>query len=187
MCSGCYINPCGGGGDAADGDAGDDGGDPGGTAAGAAGRRGRGPGPPGARGAPRGRRRGRGGGVRRAVRRETTVATRVGPLRVRQAGGGGPTVLLVHGLLLDGRLWDGVVDALPRGGRGAVPDPPLGARPGRAPDRSVLTPEHVAGALLDVLDGVDASTAVLVGNDTGGALAPTAAAEAPGRGGGVGR
>ncbi|HJX44403.1 MAG TPA: alpha/beta fold hydrolase [Geodermatophilus sp.] len=119
--------------------------------------------------------------MRQTVMRETTVATRVGPLRVRQAGGGGPTVLLVHGLLLDGRLWDGVVDALPRDVRVVVPDLPLGAHRRPVPDRSVLTPEHVAGALLDVLDGVDASTAVLVGNDTGGALVQMAAAQAPDR------
>ncbi len=119
--------------------------------------------------------------MQQTVMRETTVATRVGPLRVRQAGGGGPTVLLVHGLLLDGRLWDGVVDALPRDLRVVVPDLPLGAHRRPVPDRSVLTPEHVAGALLDVLDGVDASTAVLVGNDTGGALVQMAAAQAPDR------
>jgi pimeloyl-ACP methyl ester carboxylesterase len=45
----------------------------------------------------------------------------------------------------------------------------------------VLTPEHAAGALLDVLDGIDAPTAVLVGNDTGGALVQLAAAAAPER------
>ncbi|MGY1699662.1 alpha/beta fold hydrolase [Geodermatophilus sp. SYSU D00766] len=112
----------------------------------------------------------------------TTVATRVGPVRVRQtATGGGPVVLAVHGLLLDGRLWDGVVGALGPGIRVVVPDLPLGAHRRPVPDRSALTPETVAAALLDVLDGVDADTAVLLGNDTGGALAQLAAAAAPGR------
>ncbi len=112
---------------------------------------------------------------------ETTVPSRVGPVRVRQTGRGGPAVLLVHGLLLDGRLWDGVVDALPEDVRVVVPDLPLGAHRQAVPDRSVLTPEHAAGALLDVLDGIDAPTAVLVGNDTGGALVQLAAAAAPER------
>src|SRR4028119_627278 len=107
--------------------------------------------------------------MQQTVMRETTVATRVGPLRVRQAGGGGPTVLLVHGLLLDGRLWDGVVEALPRDVRVVVPDLPLGAHRRPVPDRSVLTPEHVAGALLDLPDGPDASPAVPGGHGTGGA------------------
>ncbi|WP_456875498.1 alpha/beta fold hydrolase [Geodermatophilus sp. SYSU D00710] len=113
---------------------------------------------------------------------ETTVTTRVGPVRVRQtAADGGPVVLLVHGLLLDGRLWDGVVDRLGPDVRVVVPDLPLGAHPRAVPDRSALTPEHLAGALLDVLDGVGAGSAVLVGNDSGGALAQLAAAAAPGR------
>ncbi len=112
---------------------------------------------------------------------ESTVSTRVGPVRVRHTGGGGPAVLLVHGLLLDGRLWDGVVDALPQDVRVVVPDLPLGAHRRPVPDRSVLTPEHLAGALLDVLDGVGAATAVLVGNDTGGALVQLAAVSAPER------
>jgi pimeloyl-ACP methyl ester carboxylesterase len=113
---------------------------------------------------------------------ETTVATRVGPVRVRQtATVGGPAVLAVHGLLLDGRLWDGVVDELGPGVRVVVPDLPLGAHREAVPDRPALTPERVAGALLDVLDGVAADTAVLLGNDTGGALAQLAAAAAPGR------
>src|SRR4028119_355756 len=106
--------------------------------------------------------------MQQTVMQETTVATRVGPLRVRQAGGGGPTVLLAHGLLLDGRLGDGVGDALPRDVRVVVPDLPLGAHRRPVPDRSVLTPEHVAGALLDVLDGVDASPGALGGAGPGG-------------------
>lgn len=113
--------------------------------------------------------------------RETTVATRVGPVRVRQAGRGGTPVLLVHGALVDGRLWDGVVDALPADVPVVVPDLPLGAHRRAVPDRSTLSPESVAGTLLDVLDGVGAPTAVFAGNDTGGALVQLAAASAPGR------
>lgn len=113
---------------------------------------------------------------------ETTVTTRVGPLRVRRtAAGGGTAVLAVHGLLLDGRLWDGVVEALGPDVQVVVPDLPLGAQRQAVRDRSLLTPEHLAGALLDVLDGVDAPTAVMVGNDTGGALVQLAAAAAPDR------
>ncbi len=112
---------------------------------------------------------------------ETTVRTRVGPVRVRQTETtGGPVVLPVHGLLLDGRLWDGVVERLP-GIRVVVPDLPLGAHRQAVPDRSTLTLEHLAGALVDVLDGVGAGTAVLAGNDTGGALVQLAAAAAPER------
>ncbi|MGY1730668.1 alpha/beta fold hydrolase [Geodermatophilus sp. SYSU D01045] len=114
--------------------------------------------------------------------RETTVPTRVGPVRVRQTGAvGEPAVLAVHGLLLDGRLWDPVAERLGGGVRIVVPDLPLGAHRQAVPDRGVLTPEQVAGALADVLDGVDAERAVLVGNDTGGALVQLAAAAVPER------
>ena len=49
-----------------------------------------------------------------------------GVIRYRDTGDG-PAVVLVHGLLVDGRLWDGVVDALAPRHRCVVPDLPLGA------------------------------------------------------------
>ncbi len=108
------------------------------------------------------------------------VATAVGPVPVHVSGSG-PAVLGVHGLLLDSRLWGPVGEVLGNSVRLVLPDLPLGAHRTPVPDRSALTPEHVAGALLDVLDGVDAPAAVLVGNDTGGALVQLAAASAPER------
>ena len=108
------------------------------------------------------------------------IATRVGPLPVRIVGAG-PTVLAVHGLLLDGRLWNGTADHLDGGVRLVMPDLPLGAHRQAVPDRRRLTPHDIAGALVDVLDGLDIDTAVVLGNDTGGALAQIAAADAPKR------
>lgn len=103
------------------------------------------------------------------------VPTRVGPVPVRVTGEG-PPVLAVHGLLVDGRLWDGVVPLLAPHARVIVPDLPLGAHRRAVPDRARLTPTLVAAALADVLDGVGAPEAVVVGNDTGGALAQIVAA-----------
>ncbi|MGY1709003.1 alpha/beta fold hydrolase [Geodermatophilus sp. SYSU D00758] len=108
------------------------------------------------------------------------VPTRVGPVPVRAAGTG-PTVLAVHGALVDGRLWDGVAERLAPHARVLLPDLPLGAHRRAVPDRSRLTPPDLAGAVLDVLGAVGADTAVLVGNDTGGALAQLAVAAAPQR------
>ena len=108
------------------------------------------------------------------------VPTRVGPVPVRTAGDG-PAVLAVHGALVDGRLWDGTARLLAPHARVLLPDLPLGAHRRAVPSRSRLTPEEVAGALVDVLDGLDLDRAVLLGNDTGGALAQLAAAGAPER------
>ncbi len=105
------------------------------------------------------------------------VETRVGTVPVRTTGSG-PVVLAVHGALVDGRLWDDVVRRLEPDARLVVPDLPLGAHRRAVPDRSRLTPEDLAGALLDVLDGLGIDRAVLLGNDTGGALAQIAAASA---------
>ena len=109
--------------------------------------------------------------------------TRVGPVPVRSVGEG-PAVLAVHGLLLDGRIWAGVaaeLAGLPGGVRLLLPDLPLGAHRRAVPDRSQLTPVVLADALVDLLDGLGLDSAVLVGNDTGGALVQLAAAAYPGR------
>ena len=85
---------------------------------------------------------------------QTEVPTRVGPVPVRTVGDG-PAVLAVHGALVDGRLWDGVAQRLAPHARVVVPDLPLGAHRRAVPDRSRLTPTELAGALVDVLDGLD--------------------------------
>lgn len=111
---------------------------------------------------------------------ELEIPTRVGPIPVRTVGDG-PAVLAVHGALVDGRLWDETARHLVPHARVVVPDLPLGAHRRAVPDRSMLTPTGVAGALIDVLDGLELQSAVLLGNDTGGALAQLAAAAEPAR------
>ena len=116
-----------------------------------------------------------------------TVQTRVGPVPVRisrpggAAGADGPVVLAVHGLLLDGRLWDGVAAHLAAEMTVVMPDLPLGAHPEAVPERSQLTPPMLAGALVDVLDALGHQQAVVLGNDTGGALTQIAVATYPER------
>ena len=50
-----------------------------------------------------------------------------GRIRYREAGEGKP-VVFVHGYLVDGRLWDGVVDSLSDRCRCIAPDWPIGAQ-----------------------------------------------------------
>ena len=111
------------------------------------------------------------------------IPTRLGPVPVRVHGdeSAGPAVLAVHGVLVDGRLWDGVADGLRGHARVVLPDLPLGAHRHAVPDRRQLTPTTVADALGDVLDGLGLDRAVVVGNDTGGALSQIFAARHPDR------
>jgi len=90
-----------------------------------------------------------------------------GTVRYRDAGTGAP-VVFVHGALVDGRLWDPVVQRL--GLRCVVPDLPLGAhRIAMRPDAD-LTPTGLADLIGELLDQLDLHDVTLVGNDTGGAL-----------------
>src|SRR3954467_9106022 len=59
---------------------------------------------------------------------------------LRDTGGDGPVVLFLHGLLVDGSLWDAVVERLPDH-RCLVPELPLGSHTTPFADRSRLTME----------------------------------------------
>jgi pimeloyl-ACP methyl ester carboxylesterase len=83
----------------------------------------------------------------------------------------GATVLFVHGFLVNGSLWDPVAERLAATGiRSIVPDWPLGAHRTAVPAENVLSPRTVGRAILDLLEALDLSDVVLVGNDTGGAI-----------------
>jgi pimeloyl-ACP methyl ester carboxylesterase len=91
-------------------------------------------------------------------------------IQLRDTGGDGPPILFLHGLLVDGSVWDPVVERLPDY-RCLVPELPLGSHTTPFPDRSRLTPEGVASLAADLLDELDVTDVTLVGSDTGGALA----------------
>jgi pimeloyl-ACP methyl ester carboxylesterase len=98
-----------------------------------------------------------------------------------QDAGDGPAVVLLHGLLVDGSLWRGVVPLLARDHRVIVPELPLGCH--RAPLRpdAPLAPPDVARLVADLLAALDLDDVTLVGNDTGGAIAQLVAAHHPER------
>jgi pimeloyl-ACP methyl ester carboxylesterase len=99
---------------------------------------------------------------------------------VRDTGGDGPPVLFLHGLLVDGSLWDDVVARLPEH-RCLVPELPLGSHTAPFGDRSQLTPHGVVELILRVLDELGLERVTVVGNDTGGGLAQILVARAPER------
>jgi pimeloyl-ACP methyl ester carboxylesterase len=95
--------------------------------------------------------------------------------------GEGPTLVFVHGLLVDHRLWQGVVQRLGQDFRCIVPDWPLGShRTAMSPDAD-LTPRGVARLIADFLRALDPRDVTLVGNDTGGAICQLLVTEHPDR------
>ncbi len=93
----------------------------------------------------------------------------------------GATLVLVHGALVDGRLWDPVVERLRARHRLVALDLPLGAHRTPMPAGSDMTPPGLAALIASALEALDLRDVVLVGNDTGGALAQITAARHPER------
>lgn len=82
-----------------------------------------------------------------------------------------PPVVLVHGFLVDSRLWDPVAEQLAaRGYRCYLPDLPLGSHRTPLGRSEALSPRGVAGLVLSFLEALDLNDVTLVGNDTGGAI-----------------
>ncbi len=103
-----------------------------------------------------------------------------GTIRYREAGAGRP-VVFVHGFLVDGRLWDGVVERLGERFRCLAPDWPLGAHRVAMDPAADLSPPGVARLIADFLDRLDLEDVTIVGNDSGGAISQILVAEHPRR------
>ncbi len=103
-----------------------------------------------------------------------------GTIRYREAGEGKP-VVFVHGFLVDGRLWDGVVDRLSDRCRCIAPDWPIGAQQiAMSPDAD-LTPYGVAAIVDSFLEALGLEDVTIVGNDSGGAMSQVLATRHPQR------
>ncbi len=100
-------------------------------------------------------------------RREVTLPA--GTIRYREAGEGKP-VVFVHGYLVDGRLWDGVVDSLSDRFRCLAPDWPIGAQQIAMNPDADLSPYGIAAIVASFLEALDLEDVTIVGNDSGGAM-----------------
>lgn len=100
-------------------------------------------------------------------RRETELPA--GTIRYREAGEGKP-VVFVHGYLVDGRLWDGVVDRLSDRCRCIAPDWPIGAQQVAMSPDADLSPPGIAAIIDGFLTALDLDDVTIVGNDSGGAM-----------------
>jgi pimeloyl-ACP methyl ester carboxylesterase len=92
-----------------------------------------------------------------------------GTIRYREAGEGKP-VVFVHGYLVDGRLWDGVVDRLSDRCRCLAPDWPIGAQQLAMNPDADLSPPGIAALIASFLEALDLEDVTIVGNDSGGAM-----------------
>ncbi len=92
-----------------------------------------------------------------------------GRIRYREAGEGRP-VVFVHGFLVDGRLWDGVVDDLSGRCRCIAPDWPIGAQQIAMNPDADLSPPGIAALIASFLEALDLEDVTIVGNDSGGAM-----------------
>jgi pimeloyl-ACP methyl ester carboxylesterase len=92
-----------------------------------------------------------------------------GTIRYREAGEGKP-VVFVHGYLVDGRLWDGVVDSLSDRFRCIAPDWPMGAHQIAMKPGADLSPYGIAAIVASFLEALELEDVTIVGNDSGGAM-----------------
>jgi pimeloyl-ACP methyl ester carboxylesterase len=103
-----------------------------------------------------------------------------GTIRYREAGSG-PVIVFVHGYLVDGRLWDGVVDALADRYRCIAPNWPMGAHQVAMSPDADLSPPGIATIIEGFLEALDLDDVTLVGNDSGGAKCQVLVARRPAR------
>ncbi|MGV0745000.1 alpha/beta fold hydrolase [Mycolicibacterium sp. XJ870] len=102
-----------------------------------------------------------------------------GPIGLRESGRGVPVVLL-HGLVANGRVWRHIAGGLGDDVRCIAPDLPLGSHSPAVPDADLTLP-GLARTVVDLLDALGIEQAVLVGNGYGGDIAQVVAASNPER------
>jgi len=103
-----------------------------------------------------------------------------GRIRYREAGEG-PAVVFVHGFLVDGRLWDGVLDALSDRCRCIAPDWPIGSQQIAMKPDADLSPPGFAAIVDSFLAALELEDVTIVGNDSGGAMSQVLVTSRPER------
>lgn len=105
-------------------------------------------------------------------------------IRYHERGEGRPIVLL-HGLLLNAGFWRKVVPQLADSYRCITPTLPLGSHDEPMHPDADLSPEGLADLIADLLEELELEDALVVANDTGGALAQILVTRRPQRVGGL--
>ena len=84
--------------------------------------------------------------------------------------GSGPTLVFVHGALVNANLWRKVVAQLSPEHRCVALELPLGAHRVAMPPEADLSPPALADLVADAIEALGLEDVTLVGNDTGGAI-----------------
>jgi pimeloyl-ACP methyl ester carboxylesterase len=92
-----------------------------------------------------------------------------GVVRYREEGTGTP-IVLIHGLLVNGNVWDRLVPLLAAQGRCIVPDLPLGSHSLPMNEGADLSARGLSRLIAEFMERLELEDVTLVGNDTGGAL-----------------
>jgi pimeloyl-ACP methyl ester carboxylesterase len=92
-----------------------------------------------------------------------------GRIEYEDTGGGGPVVVLVHGLIMDGSLWRHVIDDLRPDFRCVAPTLPLGGHRQPMHADADLSMRGIATILGELIERLDLREVTLAMNDWGGA------------------
>jgi pimeloyl-ACP methyl ester carboxylesterase len=103
-----------------------------------------------------------------------------GTIEYRDEGTGAP-VVLIHGLLVSGNVWDRVLPTISASARCIVPSLPLGSHALPMNGDADLSPVGLARLIAELLERLGLEDVTLVGNDTGGALCQLVVAAHPER------
>jgi pimeloyl-ACP methyl ester carboxylesterase len=111
------------------------------------------------------------------------VALTMGNVHYEKVGpDDGRPVVLIHGYAMGGSLWRPLTERLAAGGfRCIAPTWPLGAHAEPMNEDGELTIEAIAAMVGELLDELSLEDVMLIGNDTGGAIAQVVAANTPAR------
>jgi pimeloyl-ACP methyl ester carboxylesterase len=101
-----------------------------------------------------------------------------GTIHYREEGAGDPLVF-VHGLLVDGRLWDALTPRLTAEHRCITPDWPLGSHRTALRADADRSPRGIANLIADFIEELELERVTIVANDTGGAISQILASERP--------
>jgi pimeloyl-ACP methyl ester carboxylesterase len=109
----------------------------------------------------------------------TQVELSSGTIEYTDTGGDGPVLVLLHGLMMDASLWDGVIADLSADHRCVAPTLPLGAHRHPVRPGTDLSLPGIARLAAEFCDRLGLADVTLVGNDTGGALVQLIMADSP--------